>query len=436
MDLQGPHPLAVEDPAAAVEAPLAHEGPLAASTKLHAAAHTFALEAPAAEPAEARAAKAAKRPREQPAADAAAKRSHETSLTEPGDAVAVVLEPEEQFAVVPAAPPLANDLPCAEALRVDATLGRLRAVLQAMTPDQRRCSIERMALPVRAALFAFMKGARTAAVGAPPREETAPAASPRPSMAGAANVRTTRTARGVAHQAQLRIGHLRMYARAQAEPDVALKHLAALAQVRRDVVAAGEDIWEQPARFCSIFAEALREHGTSEDTLGLGVFVYMRADEWIDRSRTITTPVMKLPHALEMHSRLLRARRTSWASLRAEWAPLLRCTQLAQKQGVSLVEAEAMAESARRGLLERQCKQAVCSVERAMARKRGRAAKMFRECMATRRRAVKALAAEAAKEQKLEQKRRELKLARWQWLRRADLTMAEMLDGPPQHLKG
>lgn len=319
-----------------------------------------------------------------------------------------------------------------EMSQLNVALERLRAVLQSMRAEHRRAVLERTAVPVRAALAAFMKEARAAAKSScTPWPKTVV---PRPSMAGDANVRTLKNASGCAYQAQLRIGSLRMYTKAEATQSTAMRHLAVLAQLRREVVAVGGGIWEQHGRFCQILAEVLRQHRTSEEALGLGVFVYMRADEWIDRSRAITTPVAGLPRALEMHSRLSRARRADWAALRAEWIPLLRCTRAARRRGLSAAGAEALAEAARRGLLGRQAAQAVRAVERALGRRRRCEAKTIKKRAATLRRTAGALASRAAEEKRLAAQRRNLERARWRWMRRTDLTTAEMLEGPPRHL--
>merc|ERR1712226_438764 len=92
----------------------------------------------------------------------------------------------------------------------------------------------------------------------------------------------------------------------------------------------------------------------------------MRADEWISRRATITSPVMPLQDAVAAHSRLLTARRTSWDKLRAEWVHLMQQTQHARLQRLSKAQAEAVAEHARLELLQHRLKQAVKAAERAI----------------------------------------------------------------------
>mmetsp|Transcript_121884 Transcript_121884/g.339842 ORF Transcript_121884/g.339842 Transcript_121884/m.339842 type:complete len:417 (-) Transcript_121884:130-1380(-) len=323
----------------------------------------------------------------------------------------------------------------ADALLVNGAAEKLRAVLQSMNVDQRRVALESLPLQVRAALLAFMKSAREVPTPAlRPAHPGAAVREARSSMAGDANVRAIENVHGTAYQAQMRIGHLRVYTPAQPRLEAAMEHQEVLEHLRRAALSAGEEIWGQPARFCRLCSEVMEERGTSEERLGLGAFVYMRADEWIDRSRVITTPVLKLADALAVHSRLLRARQTSWASLRAEWASLLCRTRLARKRGLSLAEAEATAERARRGLLERQLRQAARALERALVRKQRSTTTALKKCERAHRKAVKGLATQAAQERVAAKHRQQLRDARWRWLCRADLTTAEMLRGPPEHL--
>eukprot|EP00418_Pyrodinium_bahamense_P072314 CAMPEP_0179081144 /NCGR_PEP_ID=MMETSP0796-20121207/36516_1 /TAXON_ID=73915 /ORGANISM="Pyrodinium bahamense, Strain pbaha01" /LENGTH=370 /DNA_ID=CAMNT_0020778521 /DNA_START=234 /DNA_END=1346 /DNA_ORIENTATION=+ len=277
----------------------------------------------------------------------------------------------------------------ADALLVNGAAEKLRAVLQSMNVDQRRVALESLPLQVRAALLAFMKSAREVPTPAlRPAHPGAAVREARSSMAGDANVRAIENVHGTAYQAQMRIGHLRVYTPAQPRLEAAMEHQEVLEHLR----------------------------------------------EWIDRSRVITTPVLKLADALAVHSRLLRARQTSWASLRAEWASLLCRTRLARKRGLSLAEAEATAERARRGLLERQLRQAARALERALVRKQRSTTTALKKCERAHRKAVKGLATQAAQERVAAKHRQQLRDARWRWLCRADLTTAEMLRGPPEHL--
>merc|ERR1712018_117621 len=93
-------------------------------------------------------------------------------------------------------------------------------------------------------------------------------------------------------------------------------------------------------------------NGTSEHKLGLSVFVCMRADRWIDRSKTINSPVMALADAVAVHLQLLQAEETSWECLRAAWVALMLRTRHAQAKRLSMADAEAVAENARQGLLQ------------------------------------------------------------------------------------
>merc|ERR1712039_518707 len=92
----------------------------------------------------------------------------------------------------------------------------------------------------------------------------------------------------------------------------------------------------------------------------------MRADEWICRPATITSPVMTLKDAVAMHMKLCAARQTSWQKLRAEWVLLMRQTQHARVRKLSQQEAMEYADLCHHELLKRRLKQAVASTVRVL----------------------------------------------------------------------
>merc|ERR1712216_580106 len=146
--------------------------------------------------------------------------------------------------------------------------------------------------------------------------------------------------------------------------------MGALIEACHAIYSAGNDIWEHPQDFCTVFSEALHCAGTSSEQIGISVFIFMRADEWISRSATITSPVMPLQDAVVVHARLLAARKTSWAHLRAQWVQLMLQTQHARFQRLSQAQAEAIAEKARLPHLEKQLRHAVAAAEHAMKLRR------------------------------------------------------------------
>lgn len=172
------------------------------------------------------------------------------------------------------------------------------------------------------------------------------------------------------YQAQLRINHLRMYTREVADIETAIKHQMIFVQFRHAIDAVGESVWTNPDQFCSIFRCILKNKGVSENQFGLRVFVCMRADEWIDRTKTINSPVMALADALRVRSQLLSARQTSWESLRVEWVALMLRTHHARTKLLSQADAEAIAEKARQSCLKHHLKQAIHGLHRVLNRKK------------------------------------------------------------------
>lgn len=318
--------------------------------------------------------------------------------------------------------------------RMAVALERLQQVLRFMTTEERRSSIAGLSPRMRAALLAFMEGAPARAGALPGRMRNAEGMDDeghRKAFKGT-DVRTIRSSHGVRYVAQLRIRHLRLYTTGQPCGEVASRHHMFLARFRNAVDSAGEAIWHEPTRFCSLFEDILRQHGISERDMGLSTFIYMRADQWIDRTKAITSPILSLPEAVALHARLLRARATSWDSLRKEWAQLLCRTQKTRARRLSLVEAEDIAEQAHRRHVRRRMAVAVGRVEVALAsqdkennieaKRRARAQGVApTEVVASKRRDLRQI--------------KQARAEKWRWLCRSDLSAAEILQGPPQHLR-
>jgi curved DNA-binding protein CbpA len=327
-------------------------------------------------------------------------------------------------------------LPQRSAQDENGTLELMRATLQDLSAAQRRTEIAHMPVRIRSELLAFMSRQRSPDLSSQAHKKKTKRKPPGNTQHGACSrgtdVRTIKHAQKTSYQAQLRIRHLRMYTRSQAKIETALSHQMVLIQVRQEMDAAGEQIWSDSRKFCSLFMSVLRDSSTSIEELGLSVFIYMRADEWIGRCAAITSPVMPLEEALAIHSRLVVARRTSWAQLRAEWVLLMRQTQHARLYQLSQENAEVVADKARVGFLQGRLKKAVRVVERAITL-RGQAEQKARAQCHMRSAKEKVVAA-AARRQAMVRQQREW-AARRQWYRRADLTMEEIMQGPPPDLR-
>lgn len=324
--------------------------------------------------------------------------------------------------------------------QVHRRIARLRSTLKDLLPPQRREAIAQMPPQVRSELLAFMSRQHTSGGLLETRDPNGFATQ---SMHGrhksqldhegswsrGTDLRMRRHVHCVSYQAQLRFRHLRIYTRGHADLNTAISYQMALVQARHAINAAKPDIWDRPADFCKVFIDALNAAGTTLAELGLSVFVFMRADEWIGRFATITSPVMTLEAAVAVHARLLVARQISWLHVRKEWVQLMLQTQQAKQRGVSLSEAEALADGARTCYLEHRLKHDVAAVERAV-RLRGLAKqRVMRSQMMTQQRLQSKRKAAA---RLLEQKRRAVLVARRKWYRRMDLTMEEILQGPPR----
>lgn len=315
------------------------------------------------------------------------------------------------------------------------TLQLLRVALQDMTPLQRRIAIAHMPPQVRTELLAYMSCHHdaSASVSTPlalDKRGVQKLAGLRASLSRGTDVRTIKHIHKNSYQAQLRIRHLRMYTRGEANIETALDHQMVLIRVRQAIEAAGDEVWNNPPQFRVVFNGVLASAGTSQEKLRLSVFIFMRADEWISRSATITSPVMALEDAVAAHSRLMLARLTSWEHLRAEWVPLMQMTHHARVHQLSKAQAEDVAEKARLDLLQRRLKQAVNAAERAIALRRQLEKKVVQTETQLQRRAAKE---KIASLRHAVRKRRETWADRRRWYSRTDLSMEEIMQGPPQH---
>lgn len=315
--------------------------------------------------------------------------------------------------------------------QADTTLRRLQAVLTSVTRDQRRDAILQMPLDVRKALVAYMENPQKTTMMTTRPDDNVHKTSTRAFPARNIDMRTRKYTFGTRYQAQLRIKHLRMYGSAQEDIETAIKHQMAFIQLSHAINDASGDVWNDPDTFCKLFRAVLNQHGTSDTQIGLSVFIFMRADEWIDRSRAITSPVMPLHDALVLQSKLLHARKTSWEALRAEWIPLMQRTQHARTQNLTYEKAFNLAEQSRRKFLEHRIRRLVYGVQRAL---RNEAESMAQKLRAQIREQCKFSREKAAQKRVALRQRRHLVTERRRWFK-ADLTLEEMMNGPPAHLR-
>lgn len=321
--------------------------------------------------------------------------------------------------------------------RVGTPLSQLRALLQDMNPGQRQKAIRALAPRVQAALLLFMETFST-----PPTISSVPVAlllpEPRVPKSSASahsgiakSVAATSNRDGWTYKAHVHIKALRFYTRGHAQFEVALERQIVLVQLRNALAAAAAEdplLWEDAAETHRVCAAVLRANATSEKDLGLSAYMYMRAGHWLPQNCTIISPVMPLRELFALHCRFLRARRVSWQRFRAEWVQLMQCAQQPEAKRKTLPEAEAIANKARVSVLEVQFARAVGSVARALddEERRGRA-----RWRTQARRAARASDAAAAAERRAARRKDEACRKRRRWWRRADLTMEDILAGPP-----
>lgn len=231
------------------------------------------------------------------------------------------------------------------------------------------------------------------------------------------------------YQVQLRIRHLRMYTKTMDSFDTAIQHQMILVEARQALRASGDSIWGDPHKFCDVFIGTLQRFGTCIEELALSVFISMKADDYICRPAAITSPVLSLAQAVVVHARLSRAAETSWEDLRSEWIPLMQQTQRSRRQNLSLVRIEEIVDAAHLKLLQRRFCQAVSACGRAI-RLHVRIEKKTARVQArtkhqTKKQKIRSVAA-------LRQQRRREWVARRHWHKRPDLTMADIIQGPPR----
>merc|ERR1712039_1041825 len=139
-------------------------------------------------------------------------------------------------------------------------LERLQQVLRFMTTEERRSSIASLSPRIRAALLAFMEGTPARAGALTGRIRSAEGMDDewqRKAFKGT-EVRTIRSNHGVRYMAQLRLRYLRLYTTGQPRAEVASRYHMFFVRFRNAVDSAGESIWHEPTRFCSLFEDILR----------------------------------------------------------------------------------------------------------------------------------------------------------------------------------
>lgn len=321
--------------------------------------------------------------------------------------------------------------------RISRPLSHLRHVLQCMKEDQRRSAIQGLAPRVQKALVRFMETFSNPQVIASTAKSSSLHSKDTPKSTALVHSGIVRGARAAlcnadsTYKAHVHIKALRFYTRGQPRLEVALERQIVLVQIRQALAAASAEnpfLWEDAAETCQICEAVLRANATSEEDLGLSAYIYLRAGHWLPKGCTIISPVMPLKEVLELHCRFLGARRASWQHLRGEWVQLMQSIRQPTSKRKTLREAEIIADKARAVALRVQLERAVGFVERTLSLEERRASAR-RKVEA--RRATRARIAAATAERRLARQQAEARRERRRWSRRSDLTMEDILKGPP-----
>jgi curved DNA-binding protein CbpA len=312
-------------------------------------------------------------------------------------------------------------------------MNRLHIAMQDLPATHRKAAISRMPLSLRRELLVYMSNEKASAPCSKLPKVKLPLARRvrgQDSFTRGTDIRTLKFVHKTAYQVQLRIRHMRMYTKAQDSIDTAIQHQIALVEVRHALISSGELIWDCPQKFANIITSNLRKFGTCIEDLGFSVFISMKADDYICRPATISSPVLTLTEAVAVHSRLLKARKTSWDNLRAEWIPLMYQTQRSRVRKLSLAKVETIVDTAHLKLLHRHFRQAVIACERALK---------LRQKVNIRAAKLQAKAERLAQKAKARSMRKQGNRTRHEWAAyrrrfRADLTMDEIMQGFPQHV--
>jgi len=232
------------------------------------------------------------------------------------------------------------------------SLTTLHEVLREMEKPMRDQEISKMQEGVRTALLKFMEERRS--LEKPKLREPVYAVG-----SSCMRLRSFRDSIGrEKFSVQLDVDCLRAYTR-QVPLETAMEHQLVLSDLRDHLLKADASFWKPPFKICEVFQAVLSSHTTTVCTLGLSIFVQMRASEWIPNAYSLTSPVMGFDETVALRHRLITARATSWAMLRQAWVALLQMRKYSMTAG----DASVYVDKAREELLRRRLVQATTCVK-------------------------------------------------------------------------
>lgn len=326
-------------------------------------------------------------------------------------------------------------------VRKAAALRRLQTVLRSMDAERRKQAMTTLDFGVRRTLLVHMESEKRKASekGSATRQnsptrcavpegchstgacETRPGHSSGCSSlpkSGAAGVHKL----GAMYRASISVANMELYARFRQTLAAALDDHIVLMQIRDCLAGVSNDLSqkciEDVVDICKDFCQ---KNSTSMEAIQLQAKVRVRASNLAGTVR-VSSAELPLAEALAVRARLLSSRQQSWAAFRSEWLSVMQSRQIPCQQAIEVVdrawtEAAARRKSAEQ-IQERLLKEAVRTVKDVLRREARWAAE-------ERRRSKTA-------EQKTCQKEKQLCRERlFKWSRKRDLTMDEIIQGPP-----
>lgn len=335
-------------------------------------------------------------------------------------------------------------------------LEKLRSVLQAMDGAGRRKAMQTVDQRIQKALLAYMEEFKSPHTKSDPKldgEKQCQNLLQPSKLLNSQRLGITEGLRsgitgvhklGHLYRASLSAANLELYCRLQPKIEVSIEHHIILTQIRSAILSTFRRRILHTAKHALICDEVilrvceqiLGKSNTSEEELQLRAKVRVRASQWLGSIR-LSSPVLPLQQALRLRARLLRARQTSWQAFREECIPLLqqdrRC--YGKSWQLSFMEASHILDRAwANATPKRQALELQQDMLLARALRRVTFVLDVEERGVSR---VKARLKSVAIVQgrKIEASRRRVRDEIRRWYRRNDLTMEEIMQGLPVHMR-
>jgi len=304
-----------------------------------------------------------------------------------------------------------------------------------MNPGRRHNTIAGLSPSLRSALVSYMEMERNGLKLQGPTVVPTTVGLSTLKASGSTRIIVDESAAVAKYKAFMHIKALRIFTCGHADLETAIEKQMILVQMRQALAAANENnpsFWDNSSEIFDICTGVLQKNQTTEEQLGLSAHVYIRAGHLLLQNQTITSPVMPLSAVLAVHSRLLRARQTSWQDLRAEWIQLMQSQYHTAGKRKILPEAEAVADEARAVALQVFLPRAVATATKVLQMEQLQLAKQHRKEQREKMRDMKA--AKKVQQATVLVKRQAAKakeqawMERKRWWHRKDLTMEDIMS--------